>query len=166
MLSLYPSEDSERNHQHPSTSIVPISLWWLCWILHSDLKSCPLNLAPKKGASVWSCVWSRKTRCFSRCFPEFSRRRMWVTWWIFILYVHSAKPFFSHVGPGTNQVVTSEIFFLQLQHSMRTHTHTHPAFSGILMWNWHLSHLDLKTSFFSTEIPSNQEKLTVASRVR
>ena len=111
MLSLHPSEDSERNHQHPSTSIVPISLWWLCWILHSDLKSCPLNLAPKKGAGVWSCVWSRKTWCFFRCFPEFSRRRMWVTWWIFILYVHSAKPFFSHVGPGTNQVVTSEIFF-------------------------------------------------------
>ena len=73
--------------------------------------------------------------------------------------------FFSHVGPGTNQVVTSEIFFCSCN-IPRTHTHTHlihthPAFSGILMWNWHLSHLDFKTSFFSTEIPSNQQKLTV-----
>jgi len=124
MLSLHPSEDSERNHPHPSTSIVPISLWWLCWILHSDLKSCPLNLAPKKGASVWSCVWSRKHRFF-HCFHDFSCRRMWVTWWIFILYVHSAKPFFSHVGPGTNQVVTSEIFFFCSCNIPCTNTHTH-----------------------------------------
>ena len=173
MLNLHPSEDSERNHQHPSTSIVPISLWWLCWIWHSDLKSCPIEPGTKKRRQcLIMCLISGNIVFFSIVFPNFPCRRLWVTWWIFILYVHSAKPFFSHVGPGTNQVVDFwDLFFFAAAtfhaqtHTHSTHTHTLP--SRVSWCETDISHTwTWKLVSFQQKYLVIKKKLTVASRVR
>ena len=48
--------------------------------------------------------------CFFHGFPNFFLYKNVGDFINLHINVHSAKPFFSHVGPGTNQLVTSDVF--------------------------------------------------------